>query len=339
MHISPYSAVSEIKLSVDELREDAARILVIAALLLPMLTLSAPTAFARVGLTDTNVTVLTFARTASSLQPPSASGTVTVNSQTGAVELALQGLTPGAQLELLFAGVTGIVLGTVTIDVSGSGGSTFILPPGQYSGSFQLVSLAQVQMVTSQAAFTIGFVTTASSTSAETSRREPPSLIDGWATSNVTVRSTTFIQTLLFIGAQGATITSISLASSSNGQVIENVASNANIVQVEFDHDGGTELVIRSSARPAAVYADDRLLPPVVSTAGLNFSSNVWVYAQSNGMLTIFADPSTVTAFYGTAPTPIPEFPNSILAVTLPMLAFATVIVLTGKRRKKRPLL
>jgi hypothetical protein len=317
------------------LRGKAAKVLVIAALLLPMLMLSVPTALARVGLADANVTVLRFARTASSLQPASASGTVTVNSQTGTVNLTLQGCAAGTQLELLFAGVSSIVLGTVTVDVSGSGEGSFMLPPGQYSGSFQLISLAAVQMVTGQATFTIGLVTSTSSTSAETSRPEPPGLRAGWAASNITVRSTIFHQTLLFIGAEGATITSITLASSSNGQVIRNVASNANVAQVEFDHDGGIVLVIQTSARPAAVYADDRLLAPVVSTAGLNFSSNVWAYAQGNGMLTVYADPATVTLFYGTAPAPIPEFRNNVLAVTLAMVAVATIFILTKRGRKK----
>ena len=134
-----------------ELRQDAAKILITIALVVTTLMALAPNASARVGLTDANVTVLAFTRAAGSLQPPSASGTVTADTQTGTVDVALQGFSPGAQFQLLFAGVTSIVLGPVAVDMSGSGGAALTLPAGQYSGSFQLISLAAVQMVTGQA--------------------------------------------------------------------------------------------------------------------------------------------------------------------------------------------
>jgi hypothetical protein len=250
------------------------------------------------------------------------------------VDAALQGLTPGAQLQLLFAGVGSVVFGPVTADLSGNGGATFTLPPGQYSGSFQLVGLGIAQMVTEQATFTIGPETTSTTATTPSSWREPPGLVNGWATSNVTVMSTTFTQTIILNGLVTVSLSSISVASSTNGQIMANIASNPNVVQVEFDHDGGTKLILHSSSRPAAVYADDQLLAEASSSASLTVNSNAWVYEQSSGTLTVFADPSTITAFYGSA-TPIPEFPNSLLALGIPLLAFASIFLATTRKRKQ----
>jgi hypothetical protein len=175
--------------------------------------------------------------------------------------------------------------------------------------------------------------TTSTSQSTMQGRREPPGLVSGWAMSNVTVMSTSYTQMMLMNSGMGLTLSSISVASSTNGQMMENVAYNSNIVQVEFDHDGGAELVIHSSIKPAAVYADDRLLVESSSTAGLSFNSNAWVYDQTSSTLTVFADPSTITAFYGS--TPVPEFPISLAALTMMLATIAAAATVNAVRRKE----
>lgn len=175
--------------------------------------------------------------------------------------------------------------------------------------------------------------TTSTSQSTIQGRREPPGLVSGWAMSNVTVMSTSYTQMMLMNSGMGLTLSSISVASSTNGQVMANVAYNSNIVQVEFDHDGGAELVIHSSIKPASVYADDRLLVESSSTAGLSFSSNAWDYDQTSSTLTVFADPSTITAFYGS--TQVPEFPISLAALTMMLATIAAAVTVSAARRKE----
>jgi hypothetical protein len=114
--------------------------------------------------------------------------------------------------------------------------------------------------------------------------------------------------------------------------MINSVAFNNEIVQVEFDHDGGTELVIYASAPPAAIYADGRLLVEASSTSGLTFNSNAWAYDQGSGKLTVFADPSTVT-LYGASP--VPEFPISLTALTMMLALVAAAATVNAVRRKE----
>lgn len=258
------------------LRHSTAKMLIPIALLMVALALAAPLASANVRSSQASVMVLAFARAAGSIQPPSAAGTISVNTQTGTVGVSLQGFTPGTTLQLLFAGIGSVVLGPVTVDLSGNGAAGLTIPPGQYSGSFELVSLGLVQMITSQVTFTVGLTSTTTTTTT-TTPGQPPGLVSGWATSNVAVMSTTYPQTLTLNGGVVVTLSSISIVSSTNAQIIENVAYNQNTVQVQFSHDGGTELVISSSARPVAVYADAQLLAQASSSAGLTFNSNACV--------------------------------------------------------------
>ena len=292
---------------------------------------------------DANVSSYSFVRAASSLQPPTATGTINVNSQSGEVDVSLQGFTPSGQLQLLFAGLTTITLGPVDVDMSGNGGASFTLPPGQYSGSFQLIGLSGVQMITSQANFMIGSgsggsststtsASTVSSSSDDHERREPGGLAKGWAKSNVTVESSSFEQTIELNGVP-VVITSVVVVYSTNGQIVTNFASNDNTAQVEFDHNGAAEVVVHSSARPNAVYADDHLLVEASTTAGLTANSNAWVYDKNSATLTVFADPSTVTMFYGS--TPMPEYPSQLLPIATILATIAALAAVVAVRRTK----
>jgi len=308
--------------------------IVTAMLLLAALSTLAPGASARVGLADANVTVFTFMRVATSVEPPSASGSVSVNTQTGAVDVSLQGFIPGDRLQLLFVGLANIAVGPIAVDASGNALAVFTLPPGQYSGNFQLAGGTALQMITNQVTFVVvsGTTTSTSESTVQQGGGEPPGLASGWATTNVSVRSTVFTQTLVLNWGASVTLSSMSVSSSTNGQMIDNVAYNNDIVQVEFDHDGGTVLVVYASAPPAAIYADDRFLVEASSTTGLTFNSNAWVYDQGSGRLTVFADPSTVT-FYGASP--VPEFPTSLTALTMILAIVAAAATVNAVRRKQ----
>jgi len=118
-------------------------------------------------------------------------------------------------------------------------------------------------------------------------------------------------------GTHGVEVAWIAINASSSGQVIENVAFNETVVQVKFDQDGTTVMSAHSSAKPSAVFADDVELTEATSNSGLTWNNEAWAYNQNNHVLTVFADPSSITLFYGSAPTPIPEFPAAIVSMLL----------------------
>lgn len=128
-------------------------------------------------------------------------------------------------------------------------------------------------------------------------------------------------------GTHGVELAEIAINASSNGQMIRDVAFNESVVQIDLDHDGAVELSVNSSAKPAAVFADDRELAESQSSAGLNQNSNAWVFDQNTHMLTVFADPSSVTIFYGSAPTPVPEFPFVYTPLVFLAALAATILI------------
>lgn len=163
----------------------------------------------------------------------------------------------------------------------------------------------------------------------------PPGLLIAWAHSNMSILARTVTQAIFLNGAHGVELTEIAINASSNGQLIRNVAFNESVAQIEFDHDGAVELSANSSAKPTAIFADDMELAEAQSSSGLNANSNAWVYSQNNHTLTVFADPSSVTIFYGSTPTPVPEFP---LAYAFALIgALAATLFITRKSTRTVP--
>ncbi len=140
-------------------------------------------------------------------------------------------------------------------------------------------------------------------------------------------------QAIFLRGHHAVELASIAITANSSNQMIRNVAYNDTIVQVGFDHNASCQLLINSSAMPTAVYADDIVLLEKQSTAGLTPQSEAWVYNQNSSAITIFADPSTVTIFYGSAP--VPEFPVASTSLLLLVTFTAAIIVATLTRREE----
>ena len=117
------------------------------------------------------------------------------------------------------------------------------------------------------------------------------------------------------------------------------MAFNETVVQVKFHHDGNTELSAYSSAKPSAVFADDVELTetPVQFNSGLTPSNEAWTYDQNNHVLTVFADPSSITIFYGSAQTPVPEFPAPIVSMLgVSVFITAGLAMILSRRRITR---
>ncbi len=156
-------------------------------------------------------------------------------------------------------------------------------------------------------------------------------MLNAWAHSNMSIVARDVTHAIFLNGTHGVELAEIAINASSNGQLIENVAFNESVVQIDFDHDGAVELVVNSTAKPTSVFADDMQLPEAQSTNGLNMNSNMWTYDEGHQQLTIFADPSSVTVLYGSNPTPIPEFPAALTALALIGGISASMLVIRKK--------
>lgn len=164
----------------------------------------------------------------------------------------------------------------------------------------------------------------------------PPGLVNAWAHSNMSVVGRAVTHAIFLNGTHGIELAQIAIAASSNGQMIRNVAFNQSVAKVDFDHDGSVELEVNSSSKPAAVFADDNELPEAQWNIGLTPNSNAWVYDENSHMLTVYADPSSITIFYGSSPTPLPEFPAGIVALVLLASLIGSVPAVRRSRRTKR---
>lgn len=164
----------------------------------------------------------------------------------------------------------------------------------------------------------------------------PPGLLNAWAHSNMSVVARAVTHAIFLNATHGVELAEIAIATSSNGQIIKNVAFNESVAQIDFDHEGAVEMEINSSAKPAAVYADDSELAEAQWNVGLTPNSNAWFYDPNTHMLTVDADPSSITIFYSSTPTPVPEFPTGAVALVLLASLIATVLAVEkGSRRHK----
>ena len=161
-----------------------------------------------------------------------------------------------------------------------------------------------------------------------------PGLPSEWAQSNMTIGARNFTQPILLNGTSQVRLGYVAINSSSSEQTIRNIAFNGSIVQVELDHNGSLQLVVNSSTRPTHVYADNFELAQAQSTSGLSPESETWVYDQNTGILTIFADPSSITIIYGSVATPVPEFSVGFELVLIVSLALGAIVPKRQPSRK-----
>jgi hypothetical protein len=125
---------------------------------------------------------------------------------------------------------------------------------------------------------------------------------------------------------------------SSNNQNIRNLAMNATVAQIEFDHNGSLQLIVNSSIKPSQVLADNTVLTQAQTLSGLTPGSEAWAYDSISHSLIIFADPNSVTLIYALTPstpasTPVPEYPTTFAVL---LVACFTVVILIGRRTEAR---
>jgi len=126
----------------------------------------------------------------------------------------------------------------------------------------------------------------------------PPGLTKAWAHSNMSVVARAVTMAVFLNDTHGTVLSRIAINASSTNQLIKNVAYNKTVVHVRFDRDGSVVLIINASAKPSAVYGDDLKLSEKLSTLGLTPDSEAWVYDNNKRIITIFADPSSITVSY-----------------------------------------
>jgi hypothetical protein len=156
----------------------------------------------------------------------------------------------------------------------------------------------------------------------------------------MTVGARNVTQPILMNGTQGVRLGFIMINASSSDQTIRNLAINATVAQIEFDHNGSIQLIVNSSVKPSQVLANNELLTEVQSLNGLTPESGVWVYDSNNHNLTIFADPAFVTLIYPLAPptsTPVPEYPTTFALVLIGSFAITLLITKRPRNSKAMP--
>jgi hypothetical protein len=158
----------------------------------------------------------------------------------------------------------------------------------------------------------------------------PPGLAKALLHSHRSEHAKEVLEDIFLGGHYGVKISKIAVVHSSSNQMIQTIDNNETVVHIGFDVDGTEEVIINSTAKPAAVYADDLQLSESQSTAGLTPESEAWVYDQNNGVITIFADPTTITLFYGS--TPIPEFPVASVSLLLLVILTAAISIVALTR-------
>jgi len=141
----------------------------------------------------------------------------------------------------------------------------------------------------------------------------PPGLPIAWATSNMSVQATS-VTGQIFLSS-GLTVSEIT---SSN--TISNVAYNSNAMQVEFTSSGHVSISMMVPQKPSSVWADSTQI-------------STWNYA--NGVLTVSADPSTITAFFGSSSSnPVVTFIEANWILMIIIVAVAAGIIGASMRRR-----
>ena len=162
----------------------------------------------------------------------------------------------------------------------------------------------------------------------------PPGLLMAWAHSNMSIVARSVTQAIFLSEYHGVTLARIAIEASSNDQMIRNVAHNETVLQIQLDKDGELVLSVNSSVKPNAIFADDMLLIEASSTNGLTPQSEAWYYDQNSHMLSVFADPTSITLFYMPVETIIPEFPiDGLSALSIAVIAVLIIMRSLGNKR------
>jgi hypothetical protein len=157
---------------------------------------------------------------------------------------------------------------------------------------------------------------------------------------NVTVNSGDMTREIVLNQSGQVEMDNLVIVSSSDNQVIDNVAYNESTVDIRLNQNGTVNLRLHLTTKPVALYADHQLLleAPTLSALSLSHGGS-WFYDEHNHVLFIFADPVHVIFRYrAPTPTPIPEFPDfSILTMLFTVFASLTLIAHMRSRKIVSP--
>ncbi len=180
------------------------------------------------------------------------------------------------------------------------------------------VSVRVSQQVTNYTTTTMAMATTATtSTTASASPTgsggtQPPGLPIAWTTSNMSVQAKTITSQILI--PNGPTISNVQ--STSQISYMAYGQSNGAVVQLGFSTSGPVNLSIQTSEAPSSVWANSTQITS-------------WTYA--NGVLSISADPYTLTMFFPTPSSNIPE--SEIILILIVIVAFGAALGASLRRR------
>lgn len=236
-------------------------------------------------------------------------------------------LPPGLTLDQF----TGTISGTPSSLPSDTGTYTFSV---EEEGSATLIGEFSITLLpagsSSSTSSTQGSNSQSTITSSSNCGRScsPPGLTKGWATSNSSVNALAEPHPAILDQQAGIDVYWVQLESSPGDQLIGNVAYNQSVLQVEFNRPGLVELSLQSTEAPAAVYADDIALRAAMPQ-NLSFTEPGYYYNQTSHIMTVFADPGSVTLFYGRAPAPVASrSTSSASSSTISVSAYSTGLLL-----------
>ncbi len=156
--------------------------------------------------------------------------------------------------------------------------------------------------------------TNSSSSVSPTSGFQPPGLVNGWPASNESVYAKSIAATILLPN----TIEVSNIGSSSTiSYLAYGVSGSSDVLQFGFSPPSPVTLTIQTSEKPSSVWAN---------------STQIYSWTYSNGMLTIAADPATITVFYSTPSSqPIPE--SEIILLLIVIIAFGAALGASLRKR------
>lgn len=153
----------------------------------------------------------------------------------------------------------------------------------------------------------------------------PPGIHGEWATLNKTVNGAAEISPLKLNST--LTISWVDINANPEGQLIRDVAYNGSVLQVEFDKTGFITFTLKSSLNPTAIYADNEMLAAQSIGNESSLARAGYFYNKTSGIITISADPSSVTLFFNALPsTPTSVSSLSSSTATSPMASTTSTI-------------
>ena len=147
------------------------------------------------------------------------------------------------------------------------------------------------------------YVFTLTQTSIETN--QPEILAPNWATGNISVGSDD-VQAPIYLSSN------LNVSSIAASAQISHVSYNQTVLQLQFAQSGPVTVTMLESNAPVAVYADNQAI-------------STWTF--SNGVLSITADPSTLTVIFSQIGITTPTSTTGLILIALVLVIIAFVAI------------